>query len=807
MYSRIYVPDSSFQAAAESWQRSRSCARTAGATPVRMYVLLTQLAMMLCLVLGLALTASAQASGDTRDVSISGPTPPQPPEVVTRESIDRVTVRATRIAEPMVLDGRLDEETYARVASIGGFIQQEPREGEPASERTNVWLLFDDRNIYVSARCWDSHPERLVSKEMRRDHSGLYENDVFMVTLDTFHDRRNAFAFLVNLSGGLSDAYITDERDFNRDWNTVWDAKTARFEQGWTVEIVIPFKSLRYPAGQAQVWGVNFRRQVGWKNENTFLTRIPGVLRRSGHHKVSSSATLVGIETPKSVRNVEIRPYGIADMTTDRISAPPISNAVGWDAGLDVKIGVTKGLTADVSLNTDFAQVEVDEQQVNLTRFNVFFPEKRDFFLEGQGIFNFGGVRGGGRSFIGPGGAMSGTNPSPADVPTLFFSRRIGLDNGQKVPVRVGARVTGKAGPYSIGLLDIQTGDEPRFGVPSTNFGVVRLKRDILRRSAIGVLFTNRSATASGQGTNQLFGVDGVFSFYENLNVNTYVAKTRTGGSAGRDGSYRVQLDYAADRYGLQLEHNFLDERFNPEVGFIRRRAFRRSSTFIRFSPRPVSIKAVRKFTWDATYDYITDVDGQLQSRYAEAAFRTDLQNGDSMAVEYALNFEFLLKPFAIAEDVTLPIGGYSFPEARVMYYFGPQRRMSGTLKVTRGRFYDGTRTEFATFKNRITITSQISIEPGLTVDWVELPSGRFTTTLGVARLTWALTPRMVFGALTQYDSTTHALGTNIRFRWEYTPGSDLFIVYNDNRETGHRSAPILQSRSLVVKLTRMFRR
>ena len=772
-----------------------------------------RLAALACAILGLASTASTQSNDRGADAVIDGPAPPVPPDIVARDTEGRVTLRATRVAEPIVLDGHLDETVYAQVPSIGDFVQQEPTEGEAATEKTDVWLLFDDRNIYVSVRCWDSHPEREVSNEMRRDARAIFDNELFTVTFDTFYDRRNAFLFAVNPPGGLADSYVTDERDFNLNWNTVWDARTARFDQGWTVEISIPFKSLRYQARQAQVWGINFRRTVRWKNETSHLTRIPAAIGRRGMNKISSAASLVGIEPPTTNRNFEVKPYGIADLTTDRTKDPPTSNDLGRDAGLDVKLGLTKSLTADLSYNTDFAQVEVDEQQVNLTRFNVFFPEKRDFFLEGQGIFTFGGVQNYARDGIGPGGANL-PNPNPADMPNLFFSRRVGLTEGHtapltglyKVPIEVGGRVTGKAGPYSIGLLDIRTGKEPRIGVEAANFGVVRIKRDILRRSAIGALITQRSIASSGRGANTLFGVDGVFSFYQNLSINTYLAKTKTDGTAGHDMSYRAQFDYGGDRYGLQLEHMFLDDHFNPDVGFVRRSAFRRNSAFVRFSPRPASITAVRKFTWDATYDHITDTGGRLQSRNAEAAFRSELQNGDSMAFEYARNYEFLAKPFAIAKDVTIPVGGYGFPEVRFMYWFGPQREASGIVRLVRGSFYNGTRTEVSAFRSRIEITPQISIEPGLTVDWVDLPEGKFATTLMSARTTYTLTPRIAVGALMQYVSTTHALGTNIRFRWEFIPGSDFYIVYTDDRDTRHAGFPTLQSRGLVVKLTRLFR-
>ena len=302
-----------------------------------------------------------------------------------------VTVRATRVSQPVVLDGELKEEIYTRVPAIAGFLQQEPNEGEPATEQTQVWLFYDDRNIYVSARLHDSEPEREIITEMRRDGQGTNDNESFGVVLDTFHDRRNGFLFQVSLAGGLFDGYITDERDMNRDWSTVWNARTARVPEGWTVEMAIPFKSLRFPPGEHE-WGINLKRVVKWKNENQYLTRMPAALGRRAINKLSSAATLVGIETPQARRNFELKPYGITGFTTDQALGASASNSGKGDGGLDVKLGITDGITADFTYNTDFAQVEEDEQQANLTRFSVLFPEKRDFFLEGQGIFAFGGA-------------------------------------------------------------------------------------------------------------------------------------------------------------------------------------------------------------------------------------------------------------------------------------------------------------------------------------------------------------------------------------------------------------------------------
>jgi Domain of unknown function (DUF5916) len=726
--------------------------------------------------------------------------------VVSRSADGNLAVRATRITEPIVVDGRLTEASYRSTPSIGGFLQQEPAEGEPVTEKTEAWLFFDDRNIYVAARCEDSQPERDVANEMRRDGLSTNDNESFGVVLDTFHDRRNGFLFQVSLAGGLFDAYISDERDMNRDWNTVWNARTARFDGGWSVEMVIPFKSLRFRGGEDQVWGVNFKRVVRWKNEQQYLTRIPASLGRRGITKLSSAATLVGIKPPSSHRTFEVKPYGIAGATTDRPADAAASTSGQRDAGVDVKVGLTEGLTSDFTYNTDFAQVEEDEQQVNLTRFSVLFPEKREFFLEGQGIFSFGGIQGQPRGGGGGGGGNNPGNPVANDVPVMFFSRRIGLNQGHQIPIAVGGRVTGKAGPYSVGLLDIRTADAPSAGAQPTNFGVLRIKRDIFRRSAIGVLFTDRSISSSSPDASSAAGVDGLFSFYQNLNINTYLARTDTPGGSGKDTSYRGQLDYNGDRYGLQIERLALGEGFNPDVGFLRRSAFTRNSAYGRFSPRPRSIAAVRKFTWDAQYDYVTDPKRRLESRLAQTAFRTELQNGDNFGVEAAAVYESLDQPFEISPGVVIPVGGYGYPEAHLLYNFGAQRKVSGSVALERGSFYGGTRTSVSTGRGRIQITPQITVEPGLTVDWVNLPHGRFTTALVTTRTSYTLTPRMSTGALVQYNSSAGTFSTNVRFRWEYQPGSDFFIVYNDDRDTTRSGFPALRGRGIVIKLTRLFR-
>jgi len=373
------------------------------------------------------------------------------------------------------------------------------------------------------------------------------------------------------------------------------------------------------------------------------------------------------------------------------------------------------------------------------------------------------------------------------------------------VPIDVGGRMTGKTGPYSIGLIDIRTADQPGAKIDATNFGIVRVKRDILKRSAVGALLTDRSSTTLGQGHASTFGLDGVFSFFQNLNFNTYVAGSDNPGATGDDLSYRAQMDYNADRYGLQLERLTLDSNFIPDVGFTRRTAFSRNSVYGRVSPRPNS-KTIRKMYYEGVFDYITDPANRLESRLTQGAVRSELQNGDGLGVEVAQSYEFLDRPFEVSPGVIIPIGGYDFSEIHLMYNFGPQRPVSANVIVEYGQFYDGTRTGISTSRGRLQVNPQLTLEPGVTLNIVNLPQGDFTTTLVSTRATYTMTPRMSAGALIQYNSTNASVSSNIRFRWEYIPGSDLFVVLTDNRDTAPRGFPELRNRAFLVKFTRLFR-
>ena len=735
---------------------------------------------------------------------IDGPAPPALPAMVARNARGQATIRATRIDNPISLDGRLDEAVYAAIPAVSDFIQQEPDEGAPATEKTDTWIFFDDDTIYVAARCWDSQPDRMVANEMRRDNLGIFQNENFAVVLDTFYDRRNGYMFHTNPLGGMFDGQIT-AGNMNRDWNGVWDVRTDRFENGWTVEIAIPFKTVRFSPGAAQTWGVNLRRIVRWKNETSYLTAVPAAYGLSGIMELAVAGAVVGVEAPPGGGNLEIKPYLISDLSTDRLATPAFANALDGDAGFDVKYGVTQGLTADFTYNTDFAQVEVDEQQVNLTRFSLFFPEKREFFLEGQGIFDFGGGRG--FSGGGPGGLrVGGSGGGASNTPILFFSRRIGLVGGLPVPIDAGGRLTGKVGAYSIGLLDIRTGNESGSDARPTNFGVARIKRDILRRSSVGAMGTYRSVAIDGDGSNQMYGVDATFGFYDNLSLNTYVARTETSGRDGDDTSYRGQFDYNADRYGLQVERLVVGEDFNPEVGFLRRTDFQRNFASARFSPRPEAIASIRKLRFEGSFDYVTNGDGRVDTRIASGAFGAELENSDQFLVETSQNYEFLADPFDIAAGVVIPVAGYTFTDTRASYSFGAQREISGTLSVSHGSFFGGTRTSAGFSRGRVGLSPQLSVEPSVEINRVDVPAGRFTTALVTSRATFTLNPRAFVSALLQYNSSAESLSTNIRLRWEYQPGSELFVVYTDLRDTLGPHFPELENRALVVKVNRLFR-
>ena len=706
------------------------------------------------------------------------------------------TVRAVRVETPLRVDGTLDEDAYARVPAITGFVQQEPDEFAPATEKTEAWIFFDEDNIYVSARNWESRPERRVANEMRRDTAQLRQNDTFAVLFDTFHDKRNGYIFYANAIGGMADSQVTDEGPPNADWNTVWDVRTGDFDGGWTIEMAIPFKSLRYQPGRDQTWGVNLRRVVRWKNEWSYLAQVPRALTTfRGLLKISSAGTLEGLQVPSGSRNLEVKPFVLGGLSTDNTVAPAVSRDGTGRAGGDLKYGITQNITADLTINTDFAQVEVDEQQVNLTRFNLFFPEKRDFFLEGLGTFAFAGR------------ASAGLAAGTGDTPYLFFSRRIGLDQSRVIPLRAGGRVTGKAGAVTFGALNVQTGDDDAARIEPANFTVLRAKADVLRRSSIGGMITHRTATPGRIGSNDGYGADAAFSFYQNVRVDAYIAGTRTEQRAGNNLSYRGFFDYNGDTYGVQAEHLAVEPNFLPEIGFVRRTDMRRNFGLARYNWRPREVPHLRRLTPQSSLSYVTNIGNRLDTRDATGRIDAEFTNSDLFSVSYTDNFERLIRPFAIVPGAAIPVGSYDFHTTRIGYTGGQQRPISGEVVFETGAFYNGERNAISLNSGRMQVTPQVSLEPSVSINWIDLPQGPFTLKVARTRATYTITPRMFISGIVQYNSAGASFGSNVRFRWEYRPGSELFVVYTDDFDTEPRlGLPSLRNRAFVVKFNRLFR-
>ena len=732
------------------------------------------------------------------ETPLDGPPAPVAPAVVNRDDKGRATIRATRLDKPIRIDGRLDEEVYVRVAGAGDFVQQLPRENQPATEQTEMWVFFDDRNLYLAFRCLDSQPEREVVTEMRRDDNGVANNDSISVVLDTFYDRRSGFFFQTSPLGTIRDQEVVDDNP-NASWNTVWDTKSARDERGWTMEMILPFKSLRYAGSGPQVWGINVRRIVKWKNEYDYLSAVPAAYGMGAVNRMNAGGTLVGVETPLQSLNLELKPYAVTSVNTDLTAASPYRNDPTKNAGFDFKYGLTRGLMLDATVNTDFAQVEEDAQQVNLTRFSLFFPEKREFFLEGEGIFQFGG---------GAIGERSGNGTVP-EVPIMFFSRQIGLSNGQVVPVRTGARITGRAGEYTIGALNIETGEKLSADAPATNFSVVRVKRDIFRRSNIGVLATRRapSMVTAGQGSNYAGGFDANLGFFQSLNLIGYWAKTSAAAPGAHDTSYRARFDYGGDALGVEFEHILVGEQFNPQVGYVKRVDFRRSFADVRVSRRTRRSRRVRRLNGEVTLDYIENAARtQVQNREQKAQFSIEFHNSDNFRADYRNDYELLPKNFGIATGVTVPRGGYGYESFNTQYSLGAQRRISGSVSASIGSFYGGTKKSVGYSNAYVTINPHLSFEPGVTLNWVELPWGNFVSRLLTTRTIVTPTPRMLISSLVQYNAANHSVSSSVRLNWEYQPSSQFFVVYSDGRNTLGRGVPDLLNRSFAVKITRLLR-
>jgi hypothetical protein len=686
------------------------------------------------------------------------------------------TLHAFTVTTPIRVDGVLDEAAWQQAQVIDDFVQQEPRVGEPITERTEVRVLIDDEAMYFGIRCLDAGASGIIARELRRDNP-LVDDDRFEIVLDTFHDHRNAFHFAINPLGTQYDALITDEgQDVNVEWDERWWAEVEIIESGWIAEIKIPFTTLRSRAG-LDTFGVNFKRFIRRKNE---LAQWTGWDRDFNFLQVSQAGHLTGVGAIRTGLKLRVKPYVLGGFRDRSAEARKGIRDIGLET---MKISLTPALTAELTANTDFAQADVDEAVVNLTRFPVFFPEKREFFLERAGIFEFG-----------LGGRRGGQAERNLQ---MFFSRRIGLtDDRRPVPVIGGAKVTGRAGGFDLGVLNVQT---DRFDqTPGSNYAVVRAKRNILARSNVGWFFSNRQ---SGEDDfNRVFGADANFTIFKNTDIQGFLGRSVTPGRRGNDVVGRVKYNWLSDLYEVFVEHLYIGPDFQHDVGFVRRGAIQRTDSAFIWEPRPKRSQVIRNFVFRGEVIYTTDIHRSLLSREQIFQTTTRFQNDDAVRFNVTDMFDRLDRPFPVADGVVLPAGDYNFRDMFGEAESSGKRAFVGRLRVGGGEFYSGTR-RYVRFAPAWRPSSLLSFESAYEFNDVELREGAFTTHVLNARMYVNLSNRWLTTTLAQYDSASHRSVVYFRLNYIFRPGDDVFVVYTQSRQTG-RGLTDPPDRALMVKLT-----
>lgn len=722
--------------------------------------------------------------------------------------------RAIPVEVPPTIDGALDDPSWREAVVLDGFVQREPREGSPASQRTDVRVLQDGDALYIGAWLYDEDAAGITLGQTLRDAS-LNDADAFVVVLDTYLDRQNGFVFATTPAGIEYDGQVRGEGQsggqgfgrqqagsgggFNLNWDGSWQVATSRDSAGWYAEMRIPFSTLRYGAGGPQSWGLNFERRIRRINEQVVWAPVP---RQFSVYRVSRAGTLA-LEAP-SRRAVSVRPYILGGAFRDYGATHPeteFEQRVGGEA----KIGLDQSLTLDLTVNTDFAQAEVDDQQVNLTRFSLFFPEKRAFFLENAGIFAVGA----------------------SQSAELFFSRRIGLTAGREVPIRAGARLTGRVGDTQVGLLNIQTGgldevdpltaEEVRVA-PANNFGVVRGFREFGNRTSLGGIFVSRLNTGDTDDYNLTYGLDGSLGIGQAVTVDGWAGLTETSLTLGEEpatgfnaGEYGLGTSarYVTGDWQASAGYRQIGESFNPEVGFVNRRGYRHGNARILRHIRTPGVSWFREFRPHISWNQFWDLDGFSESYLVHIDNHFAFENGAFFQLP-GFNFvgEGLREPFEIREGIVIPAGSYH----NIDWEFRANTNRGAPLSLSGGwgygGFYTGTR-----FAPTATVAYRLQdlLTVSLRADWfdVRLDEGDFTTAVARLNASYAFTARTYLQLNVQYNDDSEDLGTNVRLGWLDTAGTGLFVAYNDTQHMGTFARTGIpfgpRQRQLVVKYSRLF--
>lgn len=671
------------------------------------------------------------------------------PEEGAREAV------VPRTSEKIHVDGVLDEDTWREHPGIGELVQQEPQPGHPPTEATEVRLAYNDNSLFIAVRCWDSRPEQIRATQMQRDGSLLFDDHI-QILLDTRDDGRNAYYFATNPAGVMVEGTISENNAPNLNWDGMWHVRARIDEHGWTVEIEIPFKTIAFNPN-TQTWGFNIARRVARLREESRWTSSN---LDSEFFLVARGGKLNGLEGLSQGIGLDVTPHVLGGFSRELDRAD--RNQLARSAGADIFYRISAGLVSSTSFNTDFAETEVDTRQINLTRFPLLFPERRQFFLEDSGVFEFA------------------VSPGTRDF-TPYFSRRIGLVEGRPVPILLGQKVTGKIGRFDIGLMDVVTRDSEV--APGRNFFVGRTKANFWSQSYLGVLMTDGDPT--GQTGNQQVGLDlkvataNLFNRGKNFRSLVYGSKTRTPGKHGRDVFWAGEIVYPNDLLYLWYRWRIIGENYNPALGFMRRIGVRESAMGSNFRPRP-KFGDIRQLSFRFYYTgYFNQIHQQVESRrFYYTPFEAEFNSGERFIYRSTSNFERLFQPFEIRSGIPIPAGEYWFHRHEFSFETADVRPLAFKVKTEVGSFYTGRSEEFSPqfiWRKDRRLTTSLELQQY----WVRLVEGRFRTRLALYRLNYSFSPSMTLSNFVQYDTDSRNLGLQSRLRWMVRPGNELFLVVN----------------------------
>lgn len=728
--------------------------------------------------------------------------PQQPPPTVGKRS-----AVVTAISSEIVVDGALDEAPWRRAPKIGDLVQRIPRAGARPTERTEVTLLYDKNNLYIGVMCYDSEPRRVLASQMARD-ARLNPDDRLSIILDTFRDQSNAFYFSTNPNGALVDGLVFANGETNEDWDAIWIVKTRRSDQGWSAEFSIPFKSLSFPSGET-VWGFNISRIIQRKLEEV---RWTGARFQTDFFQVSEAGEITNLENLEQGVGLDVRPFIAQRWFHSGISG---DNIVRGKPGLDLFYNLTPSLRLSTTVNTDFGETEVDARQINLTRFSIFFPEKRSFFLQDAGVFNFATT-----GIDEPGGI-----PSTGAEIFPFFSRRVGLLRGQEVPIDYGVKLTGRAGRTEIGMLNVQTREIP--GVDDNNLIVGRIRQNFLEQSYIGAIFTggdparaptnddvlgaNPASLSSTVGLDMRLATSNFLGTNRNMLVNAWGLKTNKDGVSDKNASYGFGAHYNNDRFQGQIMWREIQENFDPELGFVQRRNVRMLRLGASYNPRPNPSTGIQQIFHDVFYTRFTRLDNGLveTSKLYFTLVDWHFNSGDSLHSLFDLNptYERLFEPFEISPGVVLPAGEYRFTPMRIFFTSAQKRKLQGSIGLTFGNFWSGKAKTVQTGL-RYQLPPKFSIALNSNQTFAQLPQGNFIARIFSTQINYAVSPFLSFSNLIQFDNRSGNLGLQSRVRWTLEPGNDVFFIFGQGwiQELGGFYDFRQQDSRLATKLQYTFR-